>query len=346
MEVDYLSKIEDLENELQKKEREIFGYLDRIEYLENSIIKLEKAFDEAQNDSINPNAKEKLMIAQLNMTIEDQEREIRELKDKMGFLRKEKISLQQKIQKIEEDQEKKQREYAGKLTKSSPLDVLVSELQDKIHKQKLKINKLESQVMSQAQYNDMLARKDKTIESLEKEIDKINDFVVDLKGSQEDANKSLLILLEKKEIEIEDWKRKADEQVLNKEIESFEKRLEEKDKEIHELNDYIISLKGTEEDRSENLLIMLERKEQEIEKLKNFKMPDRLMEKNKQLESKLHETETMLNELKMNRILINNQQAVANVSELENRIKQLENINNLLSEQNLKLKVKRESFKS
>jgi len=82
-----LRKIQDLQSELDKKEIQINSYLDKIDGHEIEIMKYEEMFDENAPKSKIKKAKEE----KLNLEIRAKDREIRELKDRMGFLRKEKI---------------------------------------------------------------------------------------------------------------------------------------------------------------------------------------------------------------------------------------------------------------
>jgi len=80
-------KISDLELELKKREKEITTYLDKIEDFEVEIMNYEEMFDEKT-----PKKKlKKALEEKLNLELSNKDREIRELKDRMGFLRMEKI---------------------------------------------------------------------------------------------------------------------------------------------------------------------------------------------------------------------------------------------------------------
>ncbi|GAG74687.1 unnamed protein product [marine sediment metagenome] len=135
-----LRKIQDLQYELDKKDFQINSQLDKIDGQEVEIMKYEQMFDENAPKSKIKKAKED----KLNIEIDARGREIRELKDRMGFLRKEKIDLQKKYElevkkntdtsviSVEEIREKDK----------PPLNVLLQELQDKINKQESMIRRL------------------------------------------------------------------------------------------------------------------------------------------------------------------------------------------------------------
>ena len=85
-------KINDLQSELNKKDNEINIYLDKIEGFEEEVMRYEEMFDENAPKKKIKKAKEE----KLNIELDAKDREIRELKNRMGFLRKEKIDIQKK----------------------------------------------------------------------------------------------------------------------------------------------------------------------------------------------------------------------------------------------------------
>jgi hypothetical protein len=78
--------------------------------------------------------------------IEEKEKEIRDLKDKMGFLRKEKVQLQQKVEQF--IKENPNSTVIRIEEEEQPLEILIKELQDKINKQNFVIRDLQSQLTS------------------------------------------------------------------------------------------------------------------------------------------------------------------------------------------------------
>lgn len=140
-EEDLRAKIGKLEVEMDQKEHEIIQYLEKIEQLEDTIMRLELLIPDESNKK-----RKKSKDSKSAIFIEEKEKEIRELKDRMGFLRKEKVQLQQKVElftkenpnstvfRIEEEEQ--------------PLEILIKELQDKINKQNFVIKDLQSQLTS------------------------------------------------------------------------------------------------------------------------------------------------------------------------------------------------------
>ncbi|GAG55090.1 unnamed protein product, partial [marine sediment metagenome] len=97
----------------------------------------------------------------LNIELNAKDREIRELKNRMGFLRKEKVQLQKKydnfvrttnssVISVEDIREK------DKL----PLNNLLHELQDKLNKQEYLIRRLKSKDLGSDEYNLKIREKD------------------------------------------------------------------------------------------------------------------------------------------------------------------------------------------
>ena len=142
-EEDLRAKVGDLEEEIKLKNREIYNYLDRIEQLENTIMKLESLLPQ-EDANASKDKKQKIKESKLEIELIEKDNEIRDLKDRMGFLRKEKTQLQRELEiytqkvpgstviRIEE--------------KKEPLEPLVKDLQDKIRKQNFIITKLEQKL--------------------------------------------------------------------------------------------------------------------------------------------------------------------------------------------------------
>ena len=84
-------KIEELEADLKVKNNEISKYLERIEYLEDMIMEIEESLS---------NKTKKGEIPLLKFQIKEMETKFRELKDKMGYLRKENVSLKIELEKL------------------------------------------------------------------------------------------------------------------------------------------------------------------------------------------------------------------------------------------------------
>ena len=249
-----LRKIQDLQSELDKKEIQINTYLDKIDGYEVDIMKYEQMFDENAPKSKIKKAKED----KLNIEISVKDREIRELKDRMGFLRKEKIDLQKKYEleckKNTETSVISVEEIRAK--DKAPLNVLLQELQDKINKQQSMIRRLKrgeigikSKDSGSDEYNQILEEKDKKIEMLTDQIAELNknlskpapDIELD-KPPSSDISK---VLLEELKNNLTKVKRRNNE--LKKKLEKYEKKVKskkgsEEDSQVIELQNIISQL--------------------------------------------------------------------------------------------------------
>lgn len=172
------ARINDLENELKQKNTEINSYLDRIEGLESNVMKLEGLIQEAEAEgTFDP---QKVQDTKLSIELKEKEREMRELKNKMGFLRKEKIELQKKLEQQQYQPKKESTVIRIKeKTETGPFDGLVKELQTKINKQQALIKQLKDggtvAEKPESQLEKELQLKNKTIEELESKIVRLEE---------------------------------------------------------------------------------------------------------------------------------------------------------------------------
>ena len=185
------AKIDDLEEEIKSKNREIYDYLDRIEQLENTIMKLESLIPE-EDAKTSKDKKQKLKESKLEIKLTERENQIRDLKNRMGFLRKEKTQLQRELE-----------IYTKKETgstvirieeKKEPLEILVKDLQDKIRKQNNIISKLEQNIKEDDLDNlkTKLLQNESKFKNLKKLIDDKGQIIDELL-KQIQSHKSLLI---------------------------------------------------------------------------------------------------------------------------------------------------------
>ena len=252
-----LRKIQDLQSELDKKEIQINRNLDKIDGQEAEIMKYEQMFDENAPKSKIKKAKEE----KLNIEINARDREIRELKDRMGFLRKEKIDLQKKyeleVKKNTDSSVISVEEIRAK--DKAPLNVLLQELQDKINKQESTIRRLKSGEIvlngkdnRSDEYNAILEEKDKKIEMLTDQIATLDNQIVELndnlskpardieKDNKPPSNNISKILLEDLQNNLNKAKRRNNE--LKKKLEKYEKK--DKSKKGSEENSQVLELQN------------------------------------------------------------------------------------------------------
>lgn len=159
-----IDKLSELEHQLESKDREIIGYLQKIEQLEDTIMRLEALIpDNVRKDSKKKGKKIK-GDSKVAIELEEKEKQIRDLKNKMGFLRKEKIQLQHELEKY--TKKKNESTVIRIEEKKEPLEALVKELTLRINKQKNLINKLKEE----SKKEELNALKSK-IADLEKELE-------------------------------------------------------------------------------------------------------------------------------------------------------------------------------
>lgn len=294
------SRINDLELELRKRDNQLNAYLDKIEGLEIEVMKYEEMFDKKAPKSTMKNANEE----KLNIELDAKDREIRDLKDRLGFLRMEKIELQKKLEletkktsnssviSVEELREKEK----------APLNLLLHDLQDKINKQESIIRRLKSKDIGSEEFNEKLIQKDKEIEMLTDQIADLKERL-EKKPSHIDAKPEKTndgiskSLLEELQNSLNKVKRQNDElkNKLNKYEKKDKKKKEQKeDKELFELKDKISQLTGE-----------LEYKNKEIEKLNTSSIhleslsgPESLKKVVEELTNKLNKSKTQIKTLK------------------------------------------------
>ncbi|MFX0145453.1 MAG: hypothetical protein ACFE9C_15420, partial [Candidatus Hodarchaeota archaeon] len=184
------ARINELEGELNKKEEEILQSLETIENLEDNIIKLESLIVDEGEDK--KTKKQRLIESKMALEIEEKEREIRDLKNRMGFLRKEKVQLQQELEKINKRKSRTSIVINTEdLKVSSPLEVLVNELQDKVNKQKSIIRRIKREYIDINEFNNKLKEQEEIIEkklalSMQKQIDNQKEIIQSQKKTIED----------------------------------------------------------------------------------------------------------------------------------------------------------------
>jgi len=165
------TRIDELEIELEKRELEIDSYLGKVEQLEYKIMRLEAL---TSNNVVKKKKKGTPSDSKIVVVLDTKEKEIRELKDKMGFLRKEKVQLLQKVEQLSRNGNSSVIRIEQK---KSPLDSLITELQTKINKQNLIIAKLKQQSTGSNELNELINKQEKEIKSLKAEIQEKNEQI-------------------------------------------------------------------------------------------------------------------------------------------------------------------------
>ena len=155
---------------MENKEQEIDQLEDQMEQLENKIMELESFTPE--EGTTKKSKKIQALQAKHAYYLKEKDKEIRELKVRMGYLRKDKTQLQQEVENYKISQQSVIR--VEDLREKSPLNALVAELQDKVNKQKSLINELNRKVKHSEKFNERLKDKDNIIEAYSSEINELN----------------------------------------------------------------------------------------------------------------------------------------------------------------------------
>ena len=155
-----------------RKDEEINIYLDKIEELEDIIMRLEDLIP--VEDIKKKSRKKKMMDSKLAIEFDEKEKKFRELKDKMGFLRKENSQLRQELEKIMYANSSSSRIKIEDLRPEPILNDLVKDLQDIVNNQRLIISKLKISKVDKEDILEKLRDKEEEIKLLKSEISQLN----------------------------------------------------------------------------------------------------------------------------------------------------------------------------
>ncbi|MEJ2294555.1 MAG: hypothetical protein P8Y23_07265 [Candidatus Lokiarchaeota archaeon] len=161
------------------KDEEINIYLDKIEELEEMIMRLDALIPE--EDVKKKSRKRKVMDSKLAIELDEKDKKFRELKDKMGFLRKENSHLKQELEKIKSASSSTSRIKIEDLRPEPLLNDLVKELQDIVNSQRLIISKLKTNKVDKEDILQKLREKDEEIKLLKSEISQLTHKNKDFK---------------------------------------------------------------------------------------------------------------------------------------------------------------------
>jgi hypothetical protein len=155
-----------------RKDEEINIYLDKIEELEEIIMRLEDLIP--VDDIIKKSRKKRKMDSKLAIELDGKNKKFRELKDKMGFLRRENSQLRQELEKIKFANSSSSRINIEDLRPEPLLNDLVKELQYIVNNQKLMISKLKTSKVDKEDLLKNLKYKEEEIKRLKSEISHLN----------------------------------------------------------------------------------------------------------------------------------------------------------------------------
>lgn len=229
------ARISALEADLNKKDNEIHSLLDRIEELEDTIMRLEALIPDEDNKK--KSKKKQVEDSKLAIELDLKDRKIRELKNNMGFLRKEKVQLQQELERIKSRSNESNVIRVEDFRSKTPLNSLVKDLQEKINKQESFIHKLKNELAANKDFNEKLNQKDREIKELKTEITDLNRKIKEISTVDNNNNGDSIskILLEDLQQQLNKYKRKVDE--LKLKIEKSTKKSKKASKEISKIED-------------------------------------------------------------------------------------------------------------
>ncbi|MHA2006903.1 MAG: hypothetical protein ACXABO_02800 [Promethearchaeota archaeon] len=256
-------RIRELESELGIRENEIEQLEDTIEELENTIMKIEEFTPE---ESTKKSKKMQAAESKFAYYLEEKDKDIRELKNNMGYLRKEKVQLQQEYDKLQIEYTNLQKSSIIRvedIRTKSPLNALVAELQDTVNKQRSTINKLIYENKEFAKFNEELKEKEDVIEAYKSEITELNRKLKDLSStsgsesedsittkliedlqSQLNKSKRQIIDLKQKLSKSDKKSKKSDKKADTKEIKKLENQLTELNQLLSTKTDEVENLKS------------------------------------------------------------------------------------------------------
>ena len=229
------NQLEDLKLELEKKENEIIGLNKKVQNLEDELLK----FHEIISEGISLKKIEEVIESKYEFDLKSKENEIRNLKNKMGFLRKEKMGLIRELEAYKQEGEKSsvlrvedirfEKSLEAKEKHIKELEESLNERDKKIDYLNSLVSKLKEKQISQYKdnhHNDVYNSSKKiTKEEYKKKIRKYKDKIKKLSNKLSEFEKS-----EKEKIKTE-----IDVLDLKNTIPRLQKEIEKKDLRIKEL---------------------------------------------------------------------------------------------------------------
>lgn len=252
------SQINKLNLELEKRESEINDYLEKIHDLEDEILKFS---DLISKKPTNENIK-KAIEAKFSFELNEKDREIRDLKNRMGFLRKEKAAFQRELEEFKKKvttsviSVEEIREKEKLVNDLLLLETSTNELRKKMYSQEILTGHLKDEVSEKEKQIKHLKQ---IIEELNQKLKIKNSFsegkIVMNKALKKELNKELQRQLNKSKAQIDELKEKV------AKYRKSERELLKKDIEINDLRMKIIDLKEQLENK-DNIIANLESKKQ------------------------------------------------------------------------------------
>ena len=280
------NQIRKLNLELDKKNQEINGYLEKIHDNEEELMELHELISKIPSqENI-----QKIIESKFSFELKEKEREIRDLKNRMGFLRQEKITFQRELKEfkkrsrssaisIEEIREKEK--YINKLLN---LETVINDLRKKLYRQEILIKTLKKDI---GEKEEQIKNLNLNVKELKQEL-RIKDSI--LEGSvNKKIKRELNIGLQK---ELDKCKKQIDD--LKNKLVKYKKPEREKittDIEIVELKNEIKQLNSTILELNQEITIKNSILEGRVDKTI-------IKELNKGLQKKLDKSKKQIDDLK------------------------------------------------
>jgi chromosome segregation ATPase len=287
-----LKKVDELKKDLEKKDNEMIRYIDKIDNLEEELMKLHELMAEEPSKK----KSKKLKESKFQNELVAKDREIRELKDKMGFLRKDKLEAQKELENIKSQEKFSSVIRVEELREKAPLNILVKELQGKINKQESLLRRLRNQNVGRSDFSETIKNKNEEIKSLEikiteleQKIEKIeSNSAINIKSTVKESSSNISkALLEDLQNRLNKTKRE------NNELRKKLKRYKDKGKLDKKIKKFEITIS--------ELTSNLEKKENEISKLREEKVikvdtsePTALEQVVEELKNKLNKSKSQI----------------------------------------------------
>lgn len=177
------SEIDILKEKIILKNQRIFELLDRIQDLEDNIVSLEESIKNKEENPDNP------ILTLKNIKLEEQEKEIRRLKDNLGYFRKENLELKRKLRdETDIETDGISRRKVIRIEEKKPnLEEMLEEIQTNLSKKNIsmknleeKANRIKQEIKKKDEIINVLEEENAYLESLIREKD---DKISDLKES-------------------------------------------------------------------------------------------------------------------------------------------------------------------
>ena len=190
------AEVEQLKEELDLKKREIDVLKTDLEISEDSISSFEEELKNL-NDLINSAGMKRAYGKKIQLKLVETEKELRELKNNMGLLRKEKIQLQQQLQLQKQKGSNAMGHIIEIKEEEVPVHNLVKDLTNKLKKQRLLITRLKNELSERPSKDDLgkeftqlklkFENKETELNDLKEKFEKKEEEIKELKLSINDS---------------------------------------------------------------------------------------------------------------------------------------------------------------